>query len=179
MSTCPELLLLLLVYGLEEPSGQTSDSAVCVPNAPLLWSCPDRMLPEILEILPKDDAEAYEGHTFRSCAVVGNSGVARMTAYGADIDGHDAVFRYGAPSRLRPQPSRSCAASFPCDLTSLLHLSQLTHASAVSFLFTISITQDEPGDDGWGAAWVPWLLLMSCSSAARPPMILSFMHRSS
>jgi hypothetical protein len=48
---------------------------------------------DILQSIPKDDSEAYSGLTFRSCAVVGNSGVARMTAYGADIDAHDAVFR--------------------------------------------------------------------------------------
>jgi len=48
---------------------------------------------EMRHWLPADDASAYEGHRYRTCAIVGNSGVARLTAYGADIDAHDAVFR--------------------------------------------------------------------------------------
>lgn len=51
------------------------------------------MTREMRHWLPPDDAAAYEGHRYRTCAIVGNSGVARLTAYGADIDAHEAVFR--------------------------------------------------------------------------------------
>uniref|UniRef100_A0A061RC82 Cmp-n-acetylneuraminate-beta-galactosamide-alpha--sialyltransferase 1 n=1 Tax=Tetraselmis sp. GSL018 TaxID=582737 RepID=A0A061RC82_9CHLO len=44
-------------------------------------------------MLPVDENKAHEGHRFRTCAVVGNSGIARLTAFGSDIDAHEAVFR--------------------------------------------------------------------------------------
>lgn len=51
------------------------------------------MTNEMQKWLPTDDSAAYESYKYRTCAIVGNSGVARLTAYGADIDAHDAVFR--------------------------------------------------------------------------------------
>ncbi|KAK3278783.1 hypothetical protein CYMTET_13300 [Cymbomonas tetramitiformis] len=48
---------------------------------------------QLLAALPSDALEASEGLKYTTCAVVGNSGILRKTAYGADIDAHDAVIR--------------------------------------------------------------------------------------
>jgi hypothetical protein len=44
-------------------------------------------------LIPPDEAAAMQGHQYRTCAVVGSSGILRKTAYGAMIDAADAVFR--------------------------------------------------------------------------------------
>ena len=45
------------------------------------------------DLLPPDEAAAISGHMYRTCSVVGSSGILRKTAYGAMIDSADAVFR--------------------------------------------------------------------------------------
>eukprot|EP00854_Cymbomonas_tetramitiformis_P000651 gene651-1083_t len=55
-----------------------------------------------LSYLPHSPSATFRGVKFRgaSCAVVGNSGILKMTQYGAEIDAHDVVVRLNqAPTR--------------------------------------------------------------------------------
>jgi len=52
------------------------------------------------QFLPEDEEDSLRGLKYRTCAIVGNSGILKRTLYGPDIDAHDAVFRINqAPGR--------------------------------------------------------------------------------
>ena len=57
-------------------------------------------------LLPDHAEQALEGFHHDSCAVVGNSGMLRKTAYGAEIDGHACVARLNNVRPLSTQAVR-------------------------------------------------------------------------
>mmetsp|Transcript_15513 Transcript_15513/g.40116 ORF Transcript_15513/g.40116 Transcript_15513/m.40116 type:complete len:420 (-) Transcript_15513:99-1358(-) len=54
----------------------------------------------IKRLLPSTPRALIQGHSFRSCAVVGSSGNLNLASYGEEIDAHQVVFRMNkAPTR--------------------------------------------------------------------------------
>eukprot|EP00899_Mesostigma_viride_P022439 jgi/Mesvir1/337/Mv22743-RA.3 len=59
-------------------------------------------VPDLWGVLPASSGESMHPYNWSSCAVVGNSGALLGARYGADIDGHSAVFRVNqAPTKGR------------------------------------------------------------------------------
>lgn len=65
---------------------------------------------QLPERLP--DVDPFPSQSFKTCAVVGNSGSLLENEFGPEIDEHDAVFRFNAARIVGERPSSGSPS--PC-----------------------------------------------------------------
>lgn len=65
------------------------------------------------ELLPDNATEALRGLRSDQCALVGNSGILKKTAFGPDIDRHACVARINQASLVSPAESEGLLWSVP------------------------------------------------------------------